>query len=77
VLSSHCRVVHCVCATLVQVSRAAARAALRGFLQARLARTKLPKGYTYVGEPLRGDDGKVRRDAVRRRVLDARPRARL
>jgi bile acid-coenzyme A ligase len=35
------------------------------FLRSRLARYKLPRTYEFVAEPLRGDDGKVRRPALR------------
>jgi bile acid-coenzyme A ligase len=38
---------------------------LDGFLQTRLARYKLPRTYEFVATPLRGDDGKVRRSALR------------
>ncbi len=38
---------------------------LEKFLRERLARYKLPRTYEFVTEPLRGDDGKVRRSAMR------------
>jgi len=39
--------------------------ALREFLSERLVRYKLPRTFRFVDEPLRGDDGKVRRSALR------------
>ena len=38
---------------------------LETFLAARLTKYKRPRTYEFVGEPLRGDDGKVRRSALR------------
>ena len=35
------------------------------FLRSRLAKYKLPRSYEFVAEALRGDDGKVRRSALR------------
>jgi bile acid-coenzyme A ligase len=40
---------------------------LHHFLEARLARFKLPESYEFSGEPLRDDAGKARRSAVRDR----------
>jgi len=40
---------------------------LRAFLAERLARYKIPRGFTFTGEPLRDDAGKVRRSDVRAR----------
>ena len=51
---------------IVQARRAARRAAeLDAFLRSRLAKYKRPRTYEFVSEPLRGDDGKVRRSALR------------
>ena len=41
------------------------RTELDEFLRARLAKYKCPRTYEFVAEPLRGDDGKVRRSALR------------
>jgi bile acid-coenzyme A ligase len=38
---------------------------LRAFLGERLARYKIPRGFTFTGQPLRDDAGKVRRSDVR------------
>ena len=35
------------------------------FLRSRLTKYKRPRTYEFVAEPLRGDDGKVRRSALR------------
>jgi bile acid-coenzyme A ligase len=40
---------------------------LRAFLGERLARYKIPRGFTFTGQPLRDDAGKVRRSDVRAR----------
>jgi bile acid-coenzyme A ligase len=40
---------------------------LRAFLGERLARYKIPRGFTFTGQPLRDDAGKVRRSEVRAR----------
>jgi bile acid-coenzyme A ligase len=45
---------------------------LEAFLASRLARYKRPRTYEFVAEPLRGDDGKVRRSALRAQRLAAR-----
>jgi bile acid-coenzyme A ligase len=50
---------------IVQAPRPLATAELDAFLGARLARYKLPRTYEFVTSPLRGDDGKVRRSALR------------
>jgi bile acid-coenzyme A ligase len=42
---------------------------LEAFLSSRLARYKRPRTYEFVTEPLRGDDGKVRRSALRAQRL--------
>jgi bile acid-coenzyme A ligase len=46
---------------------------LDAFLATRLVRYKRPRSYEFVDEPLRGDDGKVRRSALRAARLPARP----
>lgn len=38
---------------------------LHAFLGERPARYKIPRGFTFTGQPLRDDAGKVRRSAVR------------
>jgi bile acid-coenzyme A ligase len=40
------------------------------FLRSRLAKYKLPRSYEFVAEALRGDDGKVRRSALRAARID-------
>ncbi len=40
-------------------------AELEAFLASRVARYKRPRTYEFVTMPLRGDDGKVRRSALR------------
>jgi len=42
---------------------------LAGHLAERLAREKIPQSFEYVSAPLRGDDGKVRRSALRTQRL--------
>jgi bile acid-coenzyme A ligase len=44
---------------------------LREYVAARLARYKVPRSIEFVDEPLRGDDGKVRRSQLRRERLSA------
>jgi bile acid-coenzyme A ligase len=61
----HGSVVHAI----VQTSRPLTAAGLDGFLSSRLVRYKRPRTYEFVTEPLRGDDGKVRRSALRARRL--------
>jgi len=41
-------------------------------LRSRLATYKLPRAYEFVATPLRGDDGKVRRTALRAERLAQR-----
>jgi bile acid-coenzyme A ligase len=50
---------------IVQTTAPLTGAELEEFLRARLVRYKLPRTYEFVTEPLRGDDGKVRRSALR------------
>jgi bile acid-coenzyme A ligase len=50
---------------IVQAAQPLAAAELDAFLAARLARYKRPRAYEFVATPLRGDDGKVRRTALR------------
>src|SRR5499433_889 len=50
---------------IVQTSEPLTAAALDTFMRSRLAKYKLPRTYEFVAAPLRGDDGKVRRTALR------------
>jgi bile acid-coenzyme A ligase len=50
---------------IVQSPEPLAGAELDAFLRSRLAKYKLPRTYEFVAEPLRGEDGKVRRTALR------------
>jgi bile acid-coenzyme A ligase len=50
---------------IVQAARPLATPELEEFLAARLATYKRPRTYEFVATPLRGDDGKVRRTALR------------
>ena len=50
---------------IVQTAGAVDPSALDKFLAERLVRYKIPRTYELVAEPLRGDDGKVRRSALR------------
>ena len=60
---------------LVQASEPLTPALLEEFLRSRLTKYKRPRTYEFVGEPLRGDDGKVRRSALRaQRLATAAPR---
>jgi bile acid-coenzyme A ligase len=54
---------------IVQAMEPVAATELETFLAERLARYKVPRTYEFVSEPLRGDDGKVRRSALRRARL--------
>jgi bile acid-coenzyme A ligase len=47
-------------------------AEIEKFLAARLVRYKVPRTFEVVTEPLRGDDGKVRRSALRAARLATR-----
>jgi bile acid-coenzyme A ligase len=57
---------------IVQTTQPVDPAELDAFLGVRLTKYKRPRTYEFVAEPLRGDDGKVRRSALRA----ARPTAR-
>jgi bile acid-coenzyme A ligase len=50
---------------IVQTAAPLTAAQLEEFLRARLAKYKRPRTYEFVTQPLRGDDGKVRRSALR------------
>ncbi len=50
---------------LVQSDEPIDETELSEFLRERLTRYKVPRSYEFVSEPLRGDDGKVRRSALR------------
>jgi bile acid-coenzyme A ligase len=50
---------------IVQAATPLAPDEIDKFLRERLVRYKLPRTYEFVTEPLRGDDGKVRRSALR------------
>jgi bile acid-coenzyme A ligase len=50
---------------IVQAAAPLDPAELDAFLGARLTKYKRPRSYEFVAEPLRGDDGKVRRSALR------------
>ena len=54
---------------LVQLTAPVSDDALLAYLQARLARWKLPRSFERVDHPLRDDAGKVRRSALRRERL--------
>ncbi|HET8880760.1 MAG TPA: hypothetical protein VFM56_01170, partial [Solimonas sp.] len=48
--------------------------ALRQHLAARLVGYKIPASFEFVAEAVRGDDGKVRRSALRDERIAAQPR---
>ena len=50
---------------IVQTREPLTAAELEAFVRSRLARYKVPRTYEFVAAPLRGDDGKVRRSALR------------
>ncbi len=54
---------------IVQTSRPLTPAELEEFLRSKLTKYKRPRTYEFVSEPLRGDDGKVRRSALRAQRL--------
>ena len=56
---------------IVQALEPLSDAELDDFLRARLTRYKRPRSYEFVTTPLRGDDGKVRRTALRAERLAA------
>jgi bile acid-coenzyme A ligase len=57
---------------IVQALEPVAAAELDAFLGERVAKYKRPRTYEFVTTPLRGDDGKVRRSALRAERLPAR-----
>ena len=57
---------------IVQAQGALDGHALEAFLADRLAKYKRPRSYEFVSTPLRGDDGKVRRTALRAERLAGR-----
>jgi bile acid-coenzyme A ligase len=57
---------------IVQAIEPVTSAELEAFLAARVAKYKRPRTYEFVTAPLRGDDGKVRRTALRAERLAAR-----
>ena len=56
---------------IVQALEPVSDSELDDFLRARLTRYKRPRSYEFVTRPLRGDDGKVRRTALRAERLAA------
>ena len=54
---------------IVQAAGPLTPAELEEFLRVKLAKYKRPRTYEFVREPLRGDDGKVRRSALRAQRL--------
>jgi bile acid-coenzyme A ligase len=56
---------------IVQAAAPLTPAELEEFLRAKLTKYKRPRTYEFVSEPLRGDDGKVRRSALRAQRLAA------
>ncbi|HKQ64912.1 MAG TPA: AMP-binding protein, partial [Methylomirabilota bacterium] len=54
---------------IVQAASPMTPAELEEFLRAKLTKYKRPRTYEFVSEPLRGDDGKVRRSALRAQRL--------
>ena len=54
---------------IVQASEPLTPVELEEFLRSKLAKYKRPRTYEFVSEPLRGDDGKVRRSAFRAQRL--------
>jgi bile acid-coenzyme A ligase len=57
---------------IVQAIEPVTPAELEVFLAARVAKYKRPRTYEFVTTPLRGDDGKVRRTALRAERIAAR-----
>jgi bile acid-coenzyme A ligase len=57
---------------IVQAVEPPTPAELEEFLRARLVKYKRPRTYEFVTTPLRGDDGKVRRSALRTERMAAR-----
>jgi bile acid-coenzyme A ligase len=58
---------------IVQTTESLTPTELEAFLATRLAKYKRPRTYELVTEPLRGDDGKVRRSALRSARLPRTP----
>ena len=59
---------------IIQTAAPLAETELDAFLRVRLAGYKRPRSWEFVAQPLRGDDGKVRRSALRaERVATRRP----
>jgi bile acid-coenzyme A ligase len=56
---------------IVQTDAPPLESELARFLGERLAPYKVPRTFEFVGEPLRGDDGKVRRSALRAERVNA------
>jgi bile acid-coenzyme A ligase len=59
---------------LVQSAAPITPTELDEFLRSRLAKYKVPRTYEFMTEPLRGDDGKVRRSALRAARVTTRTR---
>jgi len=57
---------------IVQAATALSASDLEEYLHSRLARYKRPRSYEFVATPLRGDDGKVRRTALRAERIASR-----
>jgi bile acid-coenzyme A ligase len=57
---------------IVQALEPPTAAELDEFLGSRLTKYKRPRTYEFVTSPLRGDDGKVRRSALRAERVAAR-----
>lgn len=57
---------------IVQTAAPLTAAEMDEFLRSRLTTYKRPRTYEFVAEPLRGDDGKVRRSALRAQRLAAK-----
>jgi bile acid-coenzyme A ligase len=57
---------------IVQAATALSASDLEEYLHSRLARYKRPRTYEFVATPLRGDDGKVRRTALRAERIASR-----
>src|SRR5439155_6430346 len=60
---------------IVQPSAPITPEELEAFLVSRLVKYKRPRTYEFVAEPLRGDDGKVRRSALRAARINPRAEA--
>ena len=60
---------------IVQTAEPITPPELDEFLRSRLTKYKRPRTYEFVAEPLRGDDGKVRRSALRAARINPRAEA--